>query len=318
MATLYEDYPHGITCIDTHYLRPGVAACYLLVQSGKAVLIDTGPALAVPILLNVLEKKGLLPEDVLAIIVTHVHLDHGGGAGELMRCLPQAKLLVHPLGMRHLLDPGKLQASAESVYGKKRFEDILGGIIPADPERTMMTEENQTFLLQGRALTILHTPGHARHHQCVWDAQSSGLYSGDAFGVSYRIFDHNQTILLFPTTTPVQFDLEISHQTVDRLAALQPQWLFLSHFGRVPFSHHLTATLHDWLDVFASLARDQHGEGDQAVLTLAKAMQELLSKRLFDQGAEISVEEVYHWLNTDCTMNAQGLLVWIKRQVSKK
>ena len=311
-TTFFQDFPNGITCIDTNYIRSGFAASYLLVEAGEAVFIETGPRLAVATLLDVLAQKKLSPAAVKAIIVTHIHLDHAGGAGELLHHLPNATLWVHPRGLRHLLEPHKLQASAEAVYGKQRFQAMLGGITPASAQRTMATEDHETFFLQGRALTLLHTPGHALHHQCVWDSQSGGLFSGDAFGISYRIFDQEAKILLFPSTTPVQFDLQASHRTLDRLADLQPKWLFLTHFGRVRFTQNLTTIMHQLLEAFATLARDpQHPNENPA--RLAEALQHLLSSRLQASGRNITTQEICDWLALDCTINAQGLKLWMER-----
>ncbi|MBF0115805.1 MAG: MBL fold metallo-hydrolase [Magnetococcales bacterium] len=266
MTTQFEQYPDGILRIDTGYLRPGFAASYLLVEGGEAVFIETGPTLAVPVLLQALQQVGISRAAVRAIIVTHVHLDHAGGAGALQRHLPQAELLVHPKGLRHLLDPGKLQAGAEAVYGAEQFARILGGITPADPERTRAVVDGEAFVLNGRPLVMIDAPGHANHHHCVWDARSGGIFSGDAAGISYRVFDHGEEIVLQPATTPVQFDLQASHQTLDRLAALGGGWNFVTHFGRIPFTERLTAQLHRLLDQFAALSAVHQGEALQEAL----------------------------------------------------
>ena len=305
MMTPFQDYPHGITCIDTGYIRPGFAASYLLIEEGEAVFIETGPQHAIPRLLTVLEQKNLTPDAVKAVIVTHIHLDHAGGAGALLNHLPCAALLVHPRGVRHLLHPEKLQASAEMVYGKARFLELLGGISPADPHRTRATEDNETFQLNKRSLTLLHTPGHARHHQCVWDKTSGGLFSGDAFGISYPIFAHGTERLIFPSTTPTQFDPEASHHTLDRLAALQPNWLFLTHFGRMGFTQALTTQLHNWLQSFVTLAQNQEPQ----------EIQNLLYHALKKAGITLRAEEIEAWLTPDCTINAQGLKYWWESQV---
>lgn len=308
MSLYWQDFPNGITCIDTGYLRPGFAAAYLLVEGGEAVFIETGPSHACSVLLEVLAQKGLAPEAVRAVMVTHVHLDHAGGAGALLSHLPEAQLLVHPRGLPHMRDPAKLQAGAEAVYGVARFQELFGTLSPSDPHRTRGTEDQETFFLQGRALTLLHTPGHALHHQCVWDATSGGLFSGDAFGISYRLFDQGNDRLLLPATTPVQFDLETSHQTLDRLAALSPQALFLTHFGRIPFHDRLTGELHALLDQFAALAHRYRSNPE----ALAEALQQLLCDRI-PQPSAVTADLCRDWLSMDCTLNAQGLLGWIRR-----
>ncbi|MEO5353661.1 MAG: MBL fold metallo-hydrolase [Magnetococcus sp. XQGC-1] len=311
MTPPLEDFPHGITRIDTGYVRRGFAACYLLVEAGEAVIIETGPRHAVPIILHALASKGVAPEAVRAVIVTHVHLDHAGGAGELLQHLPQARLLVHPRGLPHLLDPAKLQAGSEAVYGRARFQELLGGVHPAEPQRTMESRDNEIFSLPGRPLTILHTPGHALHHQCIWDPRSGGLFTGDAFGISYRLFDRGENMLLFPATTPVQFDPETSHHTLERLAALAPEWIFLTHFGRIPFASRLTERLHHLLDRYVALA---HAHREEAGAEgLIEALQQLFQEELARFAPEGMPEGGRDWLTMDCTLNAQGLRAWLAR-----
>ena len=311
MTIPFEPYPDDILRIDTGYLRPGFAASYLLVEGGEAVFIETGPTLAVPVLLQALEYTGLARAAVRAVIVTHVDLDHAGGAGALQQHLPNAELLVHPKGLRHMLEPAKLQAGAEAVYGKEQFARILGGITPADPERTRAVADGEAFILQGRPLVMIDTPGHANHHHGIWDAQSGGIFSGDAAGISYRIFDQGEEILLQPATTPVQFDLQASHQTLDRLAALGPRWNFVTHFGRIPFNAALTVRLHRMLDQFAELSARHQAEGEAA---LQEALHQLSWQEVQRMGQSgVSESQCRDWLAMDCTLNAQGLRIWRER-----
>ncbi|MEO5362142.1 MAG: MBL fold metallo-hydrolase [Magnetococcus sp. DMHC-8] len=312
MTMVAEHFPQGITRIDTGYLRPGFAAAYLLVEAGQAVLVDTGPGRAVPAVLAALAERGLAPEAVQAVIASHVHLDHAGGAGELLQHLPRARLLVHPRGLPHLLDPARLQAGAEAVYGRARFQEILGGVQPADPQRTRGTADQETVNLAGRLLTILHTPGHALHHQCVWDAASGSLFTGDAFGISYRVFDQGQERLIFPATTPVQFDPETSHHTLDRLAALAPDWLFPTHFGRMAFDHRLTERLHHLLDRFVALALAHQHQAEPT--GLESALHALMEEELARYAPPVTAAVVRDWLAMDCMLNAQGLREWLRRR----
>ncbi|MBF0184425.1 MAG: MBL fold metallo-hydrolase [Magnetococcales bacterium] len=313
MTTPFARYPDGIIRIDTGYWRAGFAASYLLVEGEEAVFIETGPSRAVPVLLQALAFAGVAKEQVRAILVTHVHLDHAGGAGALQRHLPNAELLVHPKGIRHLLEPAKLQAGAEAVYGAEQFETILGGITPADGQRTRAVGDGEVYLLNGRRLQFIDAPGHANHHHCIWDAQSGGIFSGDAAGISYRLFDQGEELLLMPATTPVQFDLAASHQTLDRLAALGARWNFVTHFGRIPFNPLLTDRLHRLLDQFAALSGRYVGqpEGESA---LQEALQQLAWQELQHNGQPLVSEAVCRdWLTMDCALNAQGLRIWRER-----
>lgn len=312
MEDTVQDFLGGVYCIDTGYIRSGFAACYLIVEQGQAVFIDTGTRLAVPRLLHALKSINISPDAVQAVIVTHVHLDHAGGAGDLLNTLPNAQLMVHPSGLRHLVDPSKLQAGALMVYGKKQFQESFGGITPSDPKRCVATEDTQILLLNGRPLKIVHTPGHAYHHQCIWDETSGGLFSGDAFGISYRMLDHKDQIVHFPATTPVQFDLKASHQTLDRLHHLKPKWLFLTHFGRLLFDSKQTETLHTLLDECVSLANGAFHVSEK-LEWLSESLQQVFIKRLQTMKSPLSEKTQRQWLQMDCRMNAQGLLVMLEK-----
>lgn len=315
MDTPYQAYPQGITRIDTGYLRPRFAASYLVQHEGRAAFIETGPAPAVPILLGALTQRGIDPGDVEAVIVTHVHLDHAGGAGELLQHLPRARLIVHPLGARHLIDPAKLVAGATAVYGQEDFNTLFRTVTPAPAERTHSPQDGEIFSLQGRPLHLIDTPGHARHHLCVWDPTSGGLFTGDAFGISYREMDDGQRCHLFPASTPVQFDPEQSHRSIDRLAALNPAWLFLTHFDRLPFKPELAADLHRQLELYTTLAESTGQQaGDAAFDHLRMGLQRLTWDRIPETIPPGDREAFAELLAMDWEINAQGLAVWLERR----
>ena len=142
----FQELAHQVTCIDTEYQRPGLAACYLIESEGEAAFIDTGTSHTVPLLMSVLEIKGIAPGQVKYVIPTHVHLDHAGGTGELMRRLPEASMVIHPYGARHMLDPSKLAAGATAVYGEEKFKRDFGELVPVDEERSIEVADG--FLLR--------------------------------------------------------------------------------------------------------------------------------------------------------------------------
>jgi glyoxylase-like metal-dependent hydrolase (beta-lactamase superfamily II) len=184
--TAFEDLGHGITAIDTNYVRPRFDASHLVVENGRAAFVDVNTGHSVGVLLAGLEAKNLTPEAVNYVILTHVHLDHAGGAGEIMRRLPQARLVVHPRGTRHMTDPSKLWAGASAVFGEEAMLRNYGAPVPVDASRIIEAPEGFTLELGGRPLLFLDTPGHARHHFCVWDEASRSMFTGDTFGLSYR------------------------------------------------------------------------------------------------------------------------------------
>lgn len=179
---LATDLGNGITLIDTAFQRPQMAACYLMEQDNEVAIIETGTKDTVPLIFDVLTQKKIAASQVKYVIVTHVHLDHAGGAGRLMDALPHATLIVHPKGQRHMVDPSKLQAGATAVYGEEEFNKTYGDLIAIAENRTHATKDGEILKLGGRALTFIDTPGHARHHFCVYDELSKGIFTGDTFG----------------------------------------------------------------------------------------------------------------------------------------
>lgn len=233
MAMCVHAYDAGIFLIDTGYQRPGFDAAYLIVEKDSAAFVDTGTAHNVPRLLAALDQAGVAREAVEYVCVTHVHLDHAGGAGALLRALPQARLVAHPRGAAHLVDPTRLIESATAVYGEERFRREYGRIDPVDATRVIEAVDGLRLALKGRELSFMDTPGHARHHYCVYDGASAGLFTGDTFGLAYPEFSSERGAFVFPTTTPVQFDPDAWWVSLSRLMALKPRHAYLTHFGRV-------------------------------------------------------------------------------------
>ncbi len=233
LASKLTDFRAGITAIDVDYVRPRLAASHLVVDEGRAAFVDTGTTHSLPNLLYALEAKGLDRSAVDWVLTTHVHLDHAGGAGALMRELPNARCAVHPRGARHLAEPSKLIAGSIAVYGEERYHALYGEILPIDASRIFQPEDGAKIRLGGRELELIHTPGHALHHYCVVDAANALIFSGDTFGLSYRDFDVDGRAFIIPTTTPVHFDPEALCRSVDRLMSYRPRSIFLTHYAEV-------------------------------------------------------------------------------------
>jgi glyoxylase-like metal-dependent hydrolase (beta-lactamase superfamily II) len=249
---------HGIHTIDTGFVRPQFDAAYLVVENGRGAFIDCGTNFAVPGMLDALGHAGITPGDVDWLILTHVHLDHAGGAGELISQLPNAKLVVHPRGARHMIDPSVLWAGASAVYGESVMEQTYGRLRPIPSERVIEAPDGHVVDLAGRPLSCIDTPGHAKHHLTVHDERVNVCFTGDVFGLSYRDFDTAQGPFILPTTSPVQFDPEALHASIDRLVALRPQAMYLTHYGRVDAVERLAADLHAQIDAMVALARGAH------------------------------------------------------------
>jgi len=311
--TNVQDYGHGISAIDAHYRRPGLAAFYLLVEGDRAAFIDTGTTRSVPDALEALRGKGLAPDQVAYVIPTHVHLDHAGGAGEMLRRFPAAKLVVHPRGARHLIDPAKLIAGVTAVYGADTVARDFDGIAPVDAARVIEAPDGFTLDFNGRTLCFLDTPGHARHHFCVWDERSRGLFTGDTFGLSYREFDTANGPFVLPTTTPVQFDPEALHASLDRLRRLRPDNLYLTHFGRLTAIESAAKQMHELIDAFVAMAKVVRDAPDRHT-QLIQGQRAILRPRLRAHGCRLNEDEIDELLALDYELNAQGMAVWLDRR----
>ena len=257
MINFAESLACEIYCIDVDYMRPRLACSYLVVHQGKAAFIDCGTSLTVPRLLAVLQDCNLDVTDVEYVIPTHIHLDHAGGAGVLMQKFPNAKLVVHPKGARHLVDPLRLIDSVRQVYGDELYDSLYGEIIPIDENRVIAAEDNYCIDLNGRSLLVADTPGHARHHFCLYDELSHGWFTGDTFGLSYPEISINSGRYLLPTTTPVQFEPDAWQQSLKRLLEKDPQRMYLTHFGMVENVQQLANKLSKDLITYTDIALSQ-------------------------------------------------------------
>jgi len=301
----------GVLLIDTGYVRPRLAACYLVQGATSAAVVETGHAAAVPRILAALEQAGIARQAVSHVIVTHVHLDHAGGAGALMQALPAATLVAHPRGARHLIDPAKLWAGTVAVYGAEETQRLYGDPVPVPAARVVEAPDGFTVDLGRRPLRLLDAPGHAKHHLVVLDEVTRGFFTGDAFGLSYRQDDAAGGPFFFPTTTPVQLDPPALHATLDRMLAERPERVYLTHFGCVTgnLAAH-AATLHRGLDELVRLAQGAPpGPGRHAALKAG--MSSLLLAGLAAHGAPRSSAEALDWYDNDLDLNSQGLEVWL-------
>jgi len=308
-----EDLGDGIVAIDTGFQRPFFDASHLIVERGRAAFVDVGTAHSVPRLLAALHAAGLARDAVDWVILTHVHLDHAGGAGQLMAALPSAKLVVHPRGARHMIDPSKLWAGASEVYGAETMERTYGSLLPVAADRVVEAPDGFAIELGGRPLLFLDTPGHARHHVCVWDEASRSMFTGDTFGLAYRELASARGALVLPTTTPVQFEPDALRASVDRLVSHGPRQMILTHYSRVTEVERLAADLHRETDELVALGRSVDGRPDRAT-RLRAGVRELFQGWVRDHGAPLPPERVDELLALDVELNAQGLEVWLDRE----
>ncbi|MGJ8670646.1 MAG: MBL fold metallo-hydrolase [Oceanococcus sp.] len=309
MNSSVEQLEHDIFRIDTAYMSPGVAACYLIRGGDEYALVECGSGVSVDPILSALDSLGVERASVKYIIPTHVHLDHAGGAGGLMRALPNAQLHVHPRGARHLIDPSRLLAGAMAVYGEDEFRAQNGEILPVGAERCHEAPDQSILDLGGRRLELRDAPGHAKHHLVVWDAASSGFFTGDVFGLCYPQLAINGQPFIVPTTTPVQFDPAAWHNTLAMMASYTPERMYLTHYGCIEEPATLAEELADGVDAHALAGREKAQLGESG---LAEHLSRQQYARYQAKGGELDKDRFDAVLNMDLRLNAQGLIFWVE------
>ena len=303
-------FDNGITAIDSYFQRPMMDAVHLIVDNQEAAFVDVGTKYSLPYLLGALDELGISREAVKYVIVTHIHLDHAGGAGQLMEQLPNATFVVHPRGSRHMVDPSKLWAGALQVYGEEEMNSTYGELIPIPQSRVLEMPHESDLTLGNRTLQFFHTPGHAKHHYCIFDSAANSFFTGDTFGLSYREFDSDKGPFIFPTTTPIHFDPEAMHDSVNFLMSFKPKAMYLTHFSEVAAHESLASSMHQQIDELVELAEGLRNHPNRHEV-LCDAVQKNLLTHIEAHGSPISKEECLSLLAIDIDLNAQGLGVWL-------
>ncbi len=306
---VYQSLGFGITCIDAAYIKEGLACLYLVEAGDQCALVETGTCHSLPGVQAVLRQRGIAPEQVRYVIPTHAHLDHAGGAGAMMQCFPEAQLLIHPRGARHMIDPERLVEGATAVYGEAMFLELYGQIRAVDAARVREMDDGESVSLAGRRLVFRHTRGHADHHFCVWDETSRGWFSGDMFGVSYPWCRLPGGDFVLPSTTPSQFNPGAFLDSLRLLDSYNPQRIFMTHYGELSYSADKAVQLGEQVEAYCRIAREYRKD----------------AVKLQEQIAHYSIERLLHldrdgdteaWrsdLAFDMQLNAQGLEVWLQR-----
>lgn len=310
-ATLIS-YPHGITAVDTDYIRPGMAASHLIVEGGRAAFVDVGTNHSVPRLLAALEALGLAREAVAYVLLTHVHLDHAGGAGALLRELPSARAVIHPRGAAHLIDPTKLIKASVAVYGESTYRSLYGDLVPIPSERVRVMRDGERIDLAGRELLTIDTPGHALHHYSIVDVGNRNVFTGDTFGLSYRELDTEAGAFVVPTTTPTQFDPDQLIASIDRILGYAPQAAYLMHYSRVTDLPRLGESLKAQIRELAAIAR-RHADAPDRETAIRADMRALWLALARRHGVALAESRIDDILDKDLELNVQGLVAWLDR-----
>ena len=305
------DYEHGISAVDGEYDRPLQTSVHLIVEEGRAAIIDPCVNRSVPRILEALSDKGLGPADVDWVILTHIHLDHAGGTGLLVSKLPNARVTVHPRGARHMIDPSRLIDGTVEIYGADETRRIYGDILPVPAERIVETPHEVTVKLADRELLFLDSPGHARHHVVVRDGRTGHIFAGDTFGLSYRELDCDGRQFILPTTSPVQWDPVAHHASVDMILARKPQAVYVTHYSQVRDIPRLGADLHRLIDAHRAVALAHRDAGAARHERLREGVTEIVFGEAARYRWPFSRERVLEVLGWDIELNAQGLGFWL-------
>lgn len=297
--------------IDCNYLGDHFAAAYLRVAGDEAAFVETNTTHAVPRLLAALEQHGVAREAVRWIVVTHVHLDHAGGAGALAATCPNATVLAHPRAARHLRDPSKLVASAEQVYGAARFAELYGAIPAIAAERVRELGDGESVPFGSGELRVHHTRGHAKHHFVVEDRAIDAVFTGDTFGLVYPALQR-AGLFAFPSTSPTDFEADEARRSIDKVLALACSRALLTHFGEVHDQAGVATQLRAWLEVSEALVEHARGKGPEVVDDLRASLHRTMAERAAAVGLTLDDDD-WKMLALDLDLNAQGLYAAAQR-----
>ena len=309
MTDLFS-FDKNIFCFDANYIRQKFAAIHFINQNNKLLIIDTATNHSAKKFLNALYAMNISPEFVEWIILTHVHLDHAGGAGLLMKMCPNARLAVHSRGARHMINPENLWASVVSVYGKEEAEKQYGKLIPVDENRVVVVGEGEVISFQDRRLQIFDAPGHANHHIIIFDEESKSFFTGDAFGIAYPELASEDEEFIFISSTPTQFEPVKFDTTIKKIMKQKPKSCFLTHFSKIMNIEKNGHELLKQLDEYVTITQQARNNHESQQERIRKGLFELLYKKLKKTNMNISKRDFGNLLSLDLSLNAQGLEYW--------
>ena len=288
--------------------RPKSIAAVLVQSDGVNAIIDPGPTSTLETLRGTLQRQGLRVEDLNTILLTHIHLDHAGATGSLVKENPRLDVFVHEFGAKHMADPSKLLASAGRLYGAE-MDRLYGAVLPVPEENLRPLAGGETVNVGKTKFSILYTPGHASHHLTYWDAQNRIAFVGDVGGITVE-----GDKFIMPATPPPDIDLELWNRSLDAILALRPAKLFLTHFGyhHEPEAHaaRYREKLVDWTNLAKKLLESGKTEEE--------AGKEFVDAVAAETKDTAPASEVDHYIfNGGLYLSWLGLLRYIKKQKAK-
>ena len=270
---------------------PKLGSVYLLNEEKKA-LVDSGPPSSANVVLDGIRKVGVSPEDINYIIVTHVHVDHAGGAGVLLKDMPQAQVVVHHKGARHLLKLAELMESTIKTVGTEIIAQ-WGKVVPVEPERVQVVHDNEVIQLsEEQVLNFIDAPGHAPHELCIYERRNGGIFTGEALGLYFA------DEVLLPCHPPPSFDLEVCINTIQRLMTLNASRLYFAHFGVTDRVEEILQLAIDKLQIYGNIVAEAIKENaldDITERVLAQVVPELEFMRRTPSVYKLIVGDLIPW-----------------------
>ena len=299
----------AVHLVETNYTdQSEVAATYVVTHDDGVYLCETNTAYAVPAILAKVADLGFGPSDVTHIIITHIHLDHAGGASALMRQCPQAVLLAHPKAAPHAIDPSKIVAGATAVYGEAAFAKMYGTIGTIDASRVQAIDDGTSLDVGGHRLRFLHTRGHANHHMVIHDLAESAVFTGDSFGIAYP----GLAGTLFPSTSPTDFDAEAALNSLDIIVRTSAQTAWLTHFGAIRDLPAAAAAMAPQLRAYGELVERLDASGREGADLLGAAHTAV--DAFFDALVPNPTPAQRGLIDIDRDLNGQGVAVAVERR----
>lgn len=263
-----EELGNGLRAVDTRTAGMSKVTAGYLIDAPRPTLVECGPALSVGAVIDALHALGMDPGDLAYLVCSHIHLDHAGGAGDIAESFPRATVVVSEVGARHLVNPERLNASSRRVYGEL-MDSVYGDCTPIAEERVRGVADGEVLDLGGgRRLELLYTPGHAKHHIGAFDPDTGDLFVGDSVGVKMP-----GMAVIRPATPPPDFDLVLAHRSLDRYRELDPQRMYLAHYGPVDPPMQALQEAGERLTLWAETAEaayEERHELDHVVETLGR------------------------------------------------
>ncbi|SFE35465.1 MBL fold metallo-hydrolase [Alteribacillus iranensis] len=289
---------------------PGRTGTYIINEEELAI-IDTGPSLSVPYIKESIEFLGRDLTDVRYIIVTHVHLDHAGGAGLLIKDCPNAKVVVHPRGAKHLAHPERLIQGAKAVYGSQ-FDSFFAPVYPVDEDKIMTASHEETISLsKERTLTFLNTPGHANHHFSMVDSKSKGIFTGDTIGIQYYEGKRLGKEMYVPTTSPNHFDPDKMLESLSLLLSYKPTRIFFGHYGMTTHISEVKRQIESWIPIFMELGYEAYEKGEDHTFLATRIHRAVSNHYGIDHLTDDHL--LHQIIQLDAHISAMGIIDYIRK-----